>query len=369
MSVYKPKGRTTYYFDFQYRGRRFAGDTGTADRRKAEAVERDVKAEKRAEVDRAERAASLPMTWGEARDRYWSEVGTHHAPPGDKHTLWSLDWLTAQIGRETRIIDIRSSKVAELVAKRRGDGVGPATVNRSVTEALRKVLLRARDAWEEPIATIKWGLHILEEPQERVRELTAEEEQRLLAEVRPDYHPVVRFALASGVRLSGCLALRWSDIDWGNRSVRIRGKGGRDYTIPLSIEMRAILWPLQNADPDVVFCYVAQRTKAGRKRGEWYPITHNGLSSEWQRARAAAGLDDYRWHDNRHTRATRLLRKTGNLKMVQKLLGHTRIETTVRYAHVTDDDLRAALDGESNPPAVATEASTGPHAALKAGDR
>ncbi|MFL5181568.1 MAG: tyrosine-type recombinase/integrase, partial [Microvirga sp.] len=56
----------------------------------------------------------------------------------------------------------------------------------------------------------------------------------------------------------------------------------------------------------------------------------------------------YRWHDNRHTRATRLLRRSGNLKMVQKLLGHQKIETTAKYAHVTMDDLRAALDGETD---------------------
>lgn len=47
----------------------------------------------------------------------------------------------------------------------------------------------------------------------------------------------------------------------------------------------------------------------------------------------------------RQTFATRLLRQTGNLKLVSRLLGHTQIETTVRYAHVIDSDLRNALDG------------------------
>lgn len=347
MSVYRQKGRATYTYDFQYRGQRFAGDTGATNKRDAEAVERRIRAEKREEVDRAERDARLPMTWGEARDRYWLEVGQHHAPPGNRHTEWSLDWLTAHIGRTKPIRDIRTGNVAELVARRRGDGVGPATVNRSVTEPLRKVLIRARDAWEQEIAPIRWGQHLLDEPQERVRELSTDEEQRLLQQVRPDYQPIIRFALASGVRLSGCLSLRWSDIDWGNRSISIRGKGGRDYRVPLSVEMRSILWPLQGGDPSHVFCYVAQRTRDGRKAGDWQPITLNGLSSEWKRAREAAGLVDYRFHDNRHTRATRLLRNTGNLKMVQRLLGHTRIETTVRYAHVTTDDLMRALDAES----------------------
>ena len=62
-------------------------------------------------------------------------------------------------------------------------------------------------------------------------------------------------------------------------------------------------------------------------------------------ALTAAEIRDFRFHDLRHTFATRLLRQTGNLKLVSRLLGHTQIETTMRYAHVIDADLRAALDG------------------------
>jgi integrase len=125
--------------------------------------------------------------------------------------------------------------------------------------------------------------------------------------------------------------------------------------MPLSTSMRTILWPLQDRHPDAVFTYVIQRTRGGRIRGEYRRVTISGLKTEFRRARQAAGLPStyedfergYRWHDNRHTRATRLLRLTGNLKMVQKVLGHRRIETTAKYAHVTMDDLRDALDEES----------------------
>lgn len=55
-------------------------------------------------------------------------------------------------------------------------------------------------------------------------------------------------------------------------------------------------------------------------------------------------VSDFRFHDTRHTAATRLVRATGNLKMAQHLLGHSSVTTTTRYAHVTHEDLRAGLE-------------------------
>ena len=69
---------------------------------------------------------------------------------------------------------------------------------------------------------------------------------------------------------------------------------------------------------------------------------HDGVSA--RKALADAGIPDFRFHDLRHTFATRLLRKTGNLKLVSRLLGHTTVETTTRYAHVLDGDLQSAMD-------------------------
>jgi site-specific recombinase XerD len=95
-------------------------------------------------------------------------------------------------------------------------------------------------------------------------------------------------------------------------------------------------------------------------------MTKNRLKSEFQRARKAAGIPTtfedyergYRWHDNRHTGATRFLRKTGNLKLTQHLLGHRRIETTAKYAHAGIEDLRAALNGESQTDYRTVESAT-----------
>jgi integrase len=86
--------------------------------------------------------------------------------------------------------------------------------------------------------------------------------------------------------------------------------------------------------------------------GQRYPFSES-WRRWWYRAVKSAGLwddrrspDRFRFHDLRHTRATRLLRETGNLKIVQKLLGHQSIKTTARYAHAFTDDVRAAMEAE-----------------------
>ncbi|MEN6586151.1 MAG: tyrosine-type recombinase/integrase, partial [Sulfuricella sp.] len=84
-------------------------------------------------------------------------------------------------------------------------------------------------------------------------------------------------------------------------------------------------------------------------KGERYPVTYEGMKTRWRRKKAEAGAGDMRFHDNRHTAASRLLRKSGNLKAVQKLLGHADISTTARfYAHVELDDLRSLMEAPSH---------------------
>jgi integrase len=79
------------------------------------------------------------------------------------------------------------------------------------------------------------------------------------------------------------------------------------------------------------------------REGERYPISYWNLQTRWRRALAKAGVTDFRCHDLRHTAATRTLRATGNLKLVQKQLGHKPFTTTAKYAHVVQDDLRDGM--------------------------
>lgn len=189
---------------------------------------------------------------------------------------------------------------------------------------------------------------MLPEPKERVRELRDHEEAKLFQAMRDDYRPAVRFALLSGFRLKELVGLKWKDIDWTARAITVRGKGDVVATIPLTAEMRAIFGGLREHHDVFIFTFVCRRngrnpkTKRLYMNGTRYPITYSGLKTAWRRY---AGIEDFRFHDNRHTAATRLLRESGNLKLVQKLLRHEEIATTGKYAHADDEDLRTAMEG------------------------
>ena len=114
--------------------------------------------------------------------------------------------------------------------------------------------------------------------------------------------------------------------------------------MPITSTIREILWPLRGDHPEAVFTYVAQRTRDGREEGERYPLTISGVSTEWRRLRKRSGVVGFRFHDFRHNFGSKLLRSTGNLKLVQRAMNHSDIRTTTRYAHVLDDDVAEALE-------------------------
>jgi integrase len=126
--------------------------------------------------------------------------------------------------------------------------------------------------------------------------------------------------------------------------------------VPITESIRDILWPLRGHHPDAVFTYVAVRNidkiiKGKRYRfvaGERYPVTYSGVATAWQRLRKRAGVQGFRFHDHRHDLGTKVLRDTGNLKLVQRALNHSSIRSTVRYAHVLDEDVATALERYQN---------------------
>jgi integrase len=93
-----------------------------------------------------------------------------------------------------------------------------------------------------------------------------------------------------------------------------------------------------------VFTYQAQRTRDGRIKGERHPLTYSGVKIAWRRLRKRARVTDFRFHDFRHDFASKLLRESGNLKLVQRALNHANIKTTTRYTHVLDDEIGDAME-------------------------
>lgn len=360
MSIYKPKNSPFYHFDFQWRGRRFFGSTERTSRREAEAVERGER--ERVQLEASRPAPGPELSLDVAAGRYWQEIGQHHA--GSDTTRRDLARLIGYFGATKLLSEITDDDVAKLVAWRRGHTVARhrkpgtkakacdplvsnATVNRSTTEVLKKLFTRAKRGWRiefqnEP----RWGEHKLREPEERVRELVGDEGDRLEAATRVDYAAFFDFARASGLRLRECF-LAWPEVNWEAGQIIKKGKRGKTVTAPITSAVREILWPLRGHHPHHVFTYVATRTRNGRIKGQRYPLTYNGVKSLWKRIRNAAGVSGFRFHDFRHDLGTKLLRATGNLKLVQRVLNHSNIKTTTRYAHVLDDEVAAALQSHA----------------------
>ena len=185
---------------------------------------------------------------------------------------------------------------------------------------------------------------LAEQPPERVRELVGDEAERLEAATREDYRPFFAFARSSGLWFSECL-LQWSEVDWHAGQIRKQGKGDKWITVPITSTIREILWPLRGHHPDHVFTFVARRTDRGSEiSGQRYPLTVHNVNFEWAKVRRKSKVTGFRFHDFRHNLATKVLRETGNLKLVQQLLNHSNIATTVRYAHVLDTEVAAALE-------------------------
>lgn len=355
MSVYKPKNTPFWHFDFQLHGRRFFGSTGRKSRREAEAVERAERDKARAMLRQIPDGVDA-YTIDFATGRFWAEVGQHHVQSA---TTWTnIGRLVGYFGKSKMLTEITDDDVAKLVAWRRGHRVRgraknkagaevgfvtASTVNRSTVQLLQAIFTRAKRSWgarfdREP----DWRNHRLPEPQERVRELADKEAELIDEAIRDDYGPFFDFVRASGLRLAECLLL-WSEVNWSAGRIVKKGKRGRIVSAPITPRVRAILRPLVGQHPKHVFTYIARVNRKGRVKGQRYPLTYNGVKSIWKRIRANAGVADFRFHDFRHDLATKLLRETGNLKIVQKALNHADIKTTTRYAHVLDDEVAAAL--------------------------
>ena len=170
-----------------------------------------------------------------------------------------------------------------------------------------------------------------------------DEVERLEAATRDDYAPLFAFAMATGMRQSECL-LKWSEVNWDARQIRKSGKGKRPVMVPITETIREILWPLRGQHPEFVFTYLAVRTHRGWVKGRRYPITLAGLRAHWHRLREVAGVTGFRFHDFRHDVATKALRETRNLKLVQRMLNHADIRHTLRYAHVLDEEVAEGFE-------------------------
>jgi integrase len=351
MSVYKSKKSPFYQYDFQLQGRRFFGSTECTARKEAERYE-VVEREKAKTLMKATKRSRTSLLIDDVADRLWNDSAQYDADPDA--TATNLARLIEHFGKIKPLTDIVHNEGKMMVAWRRGHHIkgrknapliSNATVNRSATKVLQRLFTFAKGEGvlfeNEP----KWKELLLPEPLERVRELQDDEAAAFDEAVRFDYGPFFEFVRASGLRQAECVTLKWSEVNFGTRQIVRIGKGGRRVVFPITDAIREILFPLQGQHPEFVFTYVAVygNKRLGRVRGQRYRLTLNGAKSAWQRMRAKAGVKDFRFHDYRHDFGTKLLRDSGNLKLVQKAMNHRDIKSTLRYVHVLDEDVASAV--------------------------
>lgn len=180
----------------------------------------------------------------------------------------------------------------------------------------------------------------LKEDNKIERYLTPEQTTQLLAAVRHSQNtllaPIVTFLLYTGARKREALDAKWQDIDWRQKLWRIpKTKSGKVRHVPLSSGALRLLQTLKAAaDSKIAHIFANPRTG----------LPFVSIFYSWNTARTEAGLPELRIHDLRHSFASFLVNAGRSLYEVQELLGHADIRTTSRYAHLSRERLREAVE-------------------------
>lgn len=219
----------------------------------------------------------------------------------------------------------------------------PASVNRDLA-CLSKILSMAFDnelVDSNPMRRVR----LLKESGSRERFITAEEEVKLFAKLtgrRDHIRSVVTVALNTGMRRGEILDLQWEHVNFIARTIFIaKSKTGKTRTIPMNdivfVELKALKQDAGTRD------FVFSVSKTG--------VNIDSIKTGWRNACAAAGLVDLRFHDTRHTFATRLRANGVHEWDIRDLLGHTTTRMTSVYTHQTPANLRQAVTtlGQSKP--------------------
>ena len=279
-------------------------------------------------------AVACGPTVGEIARRWLEEHVAVRCKPRtvEMYTLIVRKHLLPALGRAPALA-VDHKRVAELHHSMRGT---PSMANRTV-EALSRIWNSAEDRGELPEASNPCRVVMKNRERGRERFLSEEEFRRLgraLAEAETggmSVHAVaaIRLLLLTGLRRNEVLGLRWRDVDLDARELKLEDSKTGARVAPLSPEAAQVLAGIPRAErnPHVI---------PGKKAG-----THlRNLNDAWDRIRKRAGLEDVRLHDCRHSFASRALALGEGLTMIGKLLGHTKVETTARYAHLARESVR-----------------------------
>ena len=259
-------------------------------------------------------------------DRYTDEYAGR-----DHHRLFQVNWWQKRLA-QTRLSEISLEGIrGHLNEYRLGldrDPVAPrtpASTNRmkAALSALFTFGIKRGLALKNPVRLIPAET----ENNHRIRYLTDDERFRLLTACRQSYwdrlYLLVLMALMTGARRGELLSLRWEWIDFSARSVTLeQTKNGQPRVLPLPMPVIEELMCHRRPE-GLVFA-------SGRSVNRPADI-----KSPWRKALIAAAVEDFRFHDLRHSAASYLAMGGASLLEVAEVLGHRSLQTTKRYAHLS----------------------------------
>jgi integrase len=210
-------------------------------------------------------------------------------------------------------------------------GLQKSTTNRAIAVLKRMFNLAIDEGYMEKNPARKIKL-FSEADTVKERILTAEEEHRLIACCCEHMKDLVVFALNTGMRLGEILNLKWANVNLKTGIIRVEfTKSGKTRIVPMNQVLQEMLPRLRRKGHEYVF--------TNPDSGDRFKVTKRSFRTGCRKA----GIHGLRFHDLRHTFATRLVRNGVDIGAIQRLLGHSTLLVTQRYVHADEKTLRMAV--------------------------
>lgn len=322
MRLYKRKGSPKWWATWYQDGKRHRRSTGTDDREIAQALTSKWVQENFLE-DQFGKKPDLPFS--EALLRYAKAQKRDHPRHFMTKTRYRLKYLADRF-EGWNVSDFKFRAVQDFVDERL-DVVSSGSVARDVA-VIKAILNKAR---REELTDFVPNFPRVKGSKPRTRWLTVDEETRLVAEAAPHLKHLIYFAADTGGRKSELLSLDWRNVDLMQKRVTFRDtKNGEDRSVRLCARAERTLLALGPKKLGPVFTFNGKSIKCTKK----------GFDA----ARRRSGIKDIRFHDLRHTFASRLVQGGVPLYEVMSLTGHKSLEMVQRYAHLAPDFQERAIN-------------------------
>src|SRR5271154_5242262 len=328
-------------------GRRVCQSTGCINRTDAESYLVRLKNEA---IEVKQQGLLGIFVWQQAVVRYFEEFADKKSLSDDRDHLKKLDPDL----RSLKLEAIDMAALQPFIRDRKSkDGVSNATGNRAL-EVVRRLLNVERQDWRWLKGVPK--IRMLKEPRRRVRFLRREEADRLIEALPTHMKRIVEFALATGCRAGEILGLEWSRVDLTRKVAWLdhgTTKSGDGRGIPLNADAVVALESTRGQHPRWCFTFSGKRIQQS--------------STAWDKAKQRAGIEDFRFHDLRHTWASWHVQSGTSLAELMELGGWKSYEMVLRYAHLAPEKLIfVAARSERQALTIAEEAPRGKKVAKNA---